>query len=80
VGLKFGTRVTCEGMIESDSIITDLAIERSGEILIFTSPSTAIFRVRPKTGKRRLLSDFTHAEQGVLAGFAISGMAVENSG
>ena len=62
-----------QGMLESDSHIADLAIERSGKILIYTVlgvdySSMAIFRVRPKTGKRRLLSDFTNAEQGVLAG------------
>jgi len=43
----------------------------------------AILRVQPKTGKRQLLSDFTNAEQGVLAGFSSVigiGLAVETSG
>ncbi len=58
-----------QGVTESDRFITDLAIERLGKILIGTArgsgqPDSAIFRVHPVTGKRRLLSDFTDAAQG----------------
>ena len=68
------------------TIISDLAIEHSGKILIstlrtdFSSP--AIFRVQPESGKRQLLSDFTNAKQGVLANLVGSpgAMAVETSG
>jgi hypothetical protein len=54
------------------TFVSDLTLERSGKILISTIfgvgySSAAIFRVHPQTGKRKLLSDFTNAEQGVLA-------------
>jgi len=67
------------------SLINDLALERSGKILITTlagvdNSTTAIYRVQPKTGKRKLLSDCTNAEQGVLCSlFGIDGIGVEES-
>ena len=74
-------------MTESDRFITDLAIERLGTILIGTArgsgqPDSAIFRVDPVTGKRRLLSDFADAAQGAdVADLWFSkGLAIETSG
>jgi hypothetical protein len=67
-------------------LITDLTLEDSGQILISTLPDCTfsfaeIYRVQPKTGKRRLLSDFTNAEQGILATTnGYTGTAVETSG
>ena len=76
-----------QGVTESDRFITDLAIERAGKILIGTArgsgqPDSAIFRVHPVTGKRRLLSDFADAAQGAdVADLWFSrGLAIETSG
>ena len=76
-----------QGVTESDRFITDLAIERLGTILIGTArasgqPDSAIFRVDPVTGKRRLLSDFADAAQGadVADLWSARGLAIETSG
>jgi hypothetical protein len=76
-----------QGVTESDRFITDLAIERLGKILIGTArgsgqADSAIFRVDPVTGKRRLLSDFADAAQGAdVADLWFSrGLAIETSG
>jgi hypothetical protein len=76
-----------QGVTESDRFITDLAIERLGTILIGTArgsgqPDSAIFRVDPVTGKRRLLSDFADAKKGAdVADLLFSkGLAIETSG
>ncbi|MCI0418776.1 MAG: hypothetical protein L0312_06070, partial [Acidobacteria bacterium] len=67
--------------------ITDLTLEHSGKILIGTArgsgqPDSAIFRVHPVTGKRRLLSDFANPAQGAdEADLQFNtGLAVETSG
>lgn len=60
--------------ITNTFFITDLALERSGKILIGTDNGSfeildaAIFRVHPVTGKLRLLSDFANPDQGIDAG------------
>jgi hypothetical protein len=76
-----------QGGTDSDRFITDLALERSGKILIGTArgsgqPDSAIFRVHPVTGKRRLLSDFANAAQGadVADLWFSTGLAIETSG
>lgn len=74
-----------------DSFVTDLTKERFGEILIGAEYSidfntgtakAAIIRVNPKTGNRRLLSDFANPAQGTDVGdlFFSTGLAVETSG
>ena len=68
------------------TFIGGLALDHSGKILISTLSgegysSAALFEVQPQTGKRKLLSDCTDAEQGVLANlFGFIGMAVKTSG
>lgn len=91
------TRVTdlknpAQGAIETDPdrFITDLVVERSGKIIIGTARSflwtgefdSAIFRVHPVTGKRKLLSDFSNPLQGadILDLWASTGLAIEASG
>jgi hypothetical protein len=75
-----------QGRTDSDRVLTDLALESSGEILISTMRlsdflDSAIFRVDPVTGKRSLLSDFTNAEQGAdVAALLFPGLAIETSG
>ncbi len=75
-----------QGAIDTGTFITDLVIEHSGKILIGTAnendyASGAIFRVSPRTGKRKLLSDLTNAAQGpIIAGlFFSAGLATETS-
>ena len=76
-----------QGVTEFDRRITDLAIERSGKILIGTATqsgflNSAIFRVRSVTGNRKLLSDFANATQGADAADLsfTTGLAIETSG
>lgn len=76
-----------QGVTEFDRLITDLAIERSGKILLGTatmsgSLDAAIFRVRPVTGHRKLRSDFANAAQGADAADLsfTTGLAIETSG
>jgi sugar lactone lactonase YvrE len=74
-----------QGAIDTGTFITDLGIEHSGKILIGTATdpdfaSGAIFRVNPRTGKRKLLSDLTNAAQGPIASLWFStGLATEAS-
>lgn len=76
-----------QGTTEPDRFITDLAIERSGKIIIGTArpdglPPSLIFRVDPFSGNRMVLSDFTNTSQGAdVADLGVStGLAVETSG
>lgn len=74
-----------QGKIAPGTFITDLAIERSGKILIGTAnvndfAISAIMRVNPNTGKRTLLSDFTNSEQGPNSSlFFAAGLTTEAS-
>ncbi|WP_090721169.1 hypothetical protein [Nitrosomonas sp. Nm166] len=75
-----------QGAILPDRFITDLAVEHTGKILMGANindtlaAGTAIFRINPSTGKRRLLSDFADAGQGPVAGlFSSAGLATEAS-
>lgn len=76
-------------MTEPDRFISGgLALERSRRILIGTARDSgqvvdsAIFRVNPVSGRRRLLSDFGNPAQGtdVANLFFSNGLAVERSG
>lgn len=83
-----GTENPAQRTTESDWLAQDLALERSGNIIIsalnFSSGEveSAIFRVHPATGKRTLLSDLTDPGQGEdVADFWFStGLAIETSG
>jgi hypothetical protein len=76
-----------QGTIDLDRFITDLAIERSGKIIIGTArggglPDSLIIRVDPLSGNRMVLSDFTNTSQGtdVVDLRFSTGLTVEASG
>ena len=77
-----------QGETDPDRFITDLALERSGKILLGTDVAgleeldAEILRVHPVTGKRTLLSDFANPTQGADVGdlYFSAGLAVETSG
>lgn len=63
---------------------TGLAIETSGQILAasggsFAAPRNLLLRIDPKTGQRKVLSDFDNPAQGHTGG-SLHGVAVEKSG
>jgi streptogramin lyase len=71
---KTDERALITDLTNTNRYITNLTLERSGKILISTwnmNYSPAIFRVQPRTGKRKLLTT---------GGAPEAGMAVETSG